>query len=173
MVCSLVLKALDSYLAFGVIITVLGSCSSIGPLAISGMSVPAHIASGSANILLLGILALPVLQQLLHSSISTWKRIHFASLIALALLVCAFIASAIVSNLGSISRFSRGFDDPTRRLFLDIGAKVSVAYYSFYFVLAVIVALVMSYASWKAVPSILVRQKVRSSNTPVELRNVR
>jgi hypothetical protein len=149
-------------------ITVLGSCSSIGSLAISAMSVPASVASGSANIILLGIIALPLSQQLLFGTTSRRKLVYIVSIGGLSLTVCTFVPAVILSHTGSIARTSSSFDDSTRRVVVNIGIRISVAYYLVYFIIAVITALTMGYGSWKATSSILVHQKVFLASFIVE-----
>jgi hypothetical protein len=133
-------------LILGILLTVLGSCFIVGTLSVAGVSVPASVASGIANLLLLGIVLVPLTRRLLQHGRHQTKIATLVNTIGLVLSTILFVPSIVLANMASIYRFTSGLDNSSRALVASLSVKFSLAFYTTYFVAALVGSLVLLYA---------------------------
>jgi hypothetical protein len=148
------------YLALGILLTVLGSCFVILPLGIAGISVPASVLSGVANLLLLGITTIPLTRCLFQHTRHDARLPILVNSIGLVLSAVIFVPYIVLSNMASIYRFRAGLDKNSRSLVASLSVDLSVAFYTTYFVAALVGSAIIAYALIRAGPNLSLRPKV-------------
>ncbi len=153
-------ETLCRYLALGILLTVLGSCFIILPSGIAGISVPASVLSGVANLLILGIKTMPLTRCLFQHKINDARLPVLVNFIGLVLSAIVFVPCIVLSNMASIYRFTAGLNKNTRSWVASLNVDPSVAFYTTYFAAALVGLAIVAYALIRAVPNLCLRPKV-------------
>ena len=158
------LTTLLSYITLDILSTVLEDCAVNGAFVASIIDVPAAVAGGSADILLLGITTLPVARQLLRYG-RYFKADLLVNIGGIGLLTILFVTFVVLTSMENISNISPGLSPTIRSIVAPWGTRLSVAYYTLYLLLVVLVSIRMGLLFAATPSTTLHNRNVRARTT--------
>lgn len=138
------------YSILGILISVLSPCNVIGPWGAAELSVPASVASGLADILLLAIVLIPLTKRLLLHGGSETNLVKAVNMSTLGLTAITFCPAIVLSNMASLDRFSSDLDSPAQSLLASLSVSFSLTFYIVYLLSASIGSAIILTALFRA-----------------------